>query len=135
MEGYVKEQQYYYCDLKDLQFTDTLPLYYLWIDFNVFNRYNQSCLKIFSQLFQIDAVPDLKTLVIRISSLSAIKKRIRIIAASSLTENVYEYIQNNSVIDRAMLFCSKKIKAEQIIKTYPKIKSASYDETEVINTV
>lgn len=80
-------------------------------------------------------MPDLKTLVIRISSLSAIKKRIRIIAASSLTENVYEYIQNNSVIDRAMLFCSKKIKAEQIIKTYPKIKSASYDETEVINTV
>lgn len=135
MESYVKEQQYYYCDLKDLQLADTLPLHYLWIDFNVFNQENQYYLNKFQQLFEIDAVPDLETLVIRISSLSAIKKIIRIIAASSLTENFYEYIQSNSAIDRAMLFCSKKIKAEQLIKTYRKIKSASYDEKEVIRTV
>jgi len=54
------------------------------------------------------------------------KYRLRVICAASLPDDGYKFFQNNQKIDRIILFCANKIKANKLIRDFPKIKRICY---------
>ncbi len=58
--------------------------------------------------------------------------RVRVVCAASLPEDTYRYIQQSDKIDRAMLFCNSRVKAEMLMRSYPKIRNACFGSWEVL---
>ncbi len=63
------------------------------------------------------------------------KERLRVICAGSLPDEAYELIQRSSKIERALLFCGNKVRANNLMRDYSKIRQACFGYNEVIKAV
>lgn len=122
-------------ELQTLVRIDALPFRYLWIDFKVNNPENQIYLAKFREEFAVEPQATVDSLSLRVRDWAEGKEKLRVICAGSLTDDVYELIQRSSKIDRAILFCGNKVRANNLMRDYSKIRRACFGYSEVIKAV
>jgi hypothetical protein len=62
-------------------------------------------------------------------------ERLRVICAAHLPDEGYQFIQSSSHIDRVILFCGNKVRANNLMRDYSKIRRACFGYNEVIKVV
>lgn len=122
-------------ELQTLVRMDTLPYRYLWMDLKVNNPENQIYLGKFREEFTVEPHATVESLRARIRDWAEGKEKLRVICAGSLTDDAYELIQRSSKIDRAILFCGNKVRANNLMRDYSKIRKACFGYNEVIKAV
>lgn len=122
-------------DLQSFVRMDALPFRYLWIDFKVSNPENQIYLTKFREEFTVEPHATVDSLSVRVSNWAEGKEKLRVICAGSLKDDAYELIQRSSKIDRAILFCGNKVRANNLMRDYSKIRKACFGYKEVVEAV
>jgi hypothetical protein len=116
--------------------SDALPIRYLWIDLKVNWQENQMYLGKFREEFTVEPHATVDGLGVRVREWAAEgKEKLRVICAGSLPDDAYELIQRSSKIERAILFCGNKVRANNLMRDYSKIRKACFGYIEVIKAV
>ena len=122
-------------ELSELERKDKADFKYIWFDLKVNGAENKLYLNRFREAFNIDPQDNVNNFRGMVNNWDMKKNRLRVICAASLPDEGYELFQNSQKIDRIILFCANKIKANKLIRDYPKIKRICYGYGEVIRVV
>lgn len=134
--GQYMSDHYQVEDLQSMVRSDSLPVRYLWIDLRVSGQENQIYLGKFREEFTVEPHPTVDSLRLRVQEWAMEgKERLRVICAGSLPDEAYELIQRSSKIERALLFCGNKVRANNLMRDYSKIRQACFGYNEVIKAV
>lgn len=112
--------------IEELQRKDKATFKYIWVDLKVNGAENQLYLNRFKEAFNIEPQDNINAFRNMVNAWDSKNNRLRVICAASLPDDGYELFQNSQKIDRIILFCANKIKANKLIRDYPKIKRICY---------
>lgn len=115
--------------------SDALPVSYIWMDLKVNGTENKLYISKFREEFQVDGQDVFEVFQMDVRNWDKTKAKLRVICAASLPDDVYRFIDSNDNIERAILFCGNKVRANNLMRDYAKIKKACFSYGEVIKAV
>ena len=126
---------YQVAELQGMAQSDALPAFYIWMDLRVNGTENKLYIAKFREEFQVDGQDSFEMFQMDVRTWDKSKAKLRVICAASLPDDVYRFIDSNDNIERAILFCGNKVRANNLMRDYAKIKKACFSYSEVIKAV